>query len=146
MMEALTQSEINQLATTWYQNLDRHVPLEDYKPLLIEQGLELTFPEGKFTGFEGFTQWYEQVIRLFFDEVHTLKEVSLATVSEEKAEVKVVVNWQASRWNPPAANSERIILDAYQTWVIARSRLTQKPVIATYIVDSMEFAPNSAQL
>lgn len=145
-MTALTQTEIEEFAAKWYRKLDVHASLEDYKSLLAEEGLELQFPEGTFTGFDGFGQWYERVIRLFFDEVHTLKEVTLTSVSPEKADVKVVVNWQASTWNPPAPKSERIILDAYQTWVLVRSPVSQQPVIATYIVDSMEYAPGSAKL
>lgn len=145
-MTALSQTEINDFAAKWYHNLDIHVPLEDYKSLLVDEGLTLQFPEGTFTGFDGFSQWYERVIRLFFDEVHTIKEVTLTSVSEEYVYVKVVVNWQASIWNPPAPKSERIILDAYQTWKVVRSPVSQQPVIATYIVDFMEYAEGSAKL
>jgi hypothetical protein len=86
------------------------------------------------------------VICLFFDEVHTVKEVKLTSVSDDKTEVKVVVRWEASRWNPPSPNSERIILDAYQTWVLKRSPVTQKPMIAIYIVDSLDYAEGSVRL
>ncbi len=142
----LTETEVKKFAVEWYEKLDVHAPLEHYIPLLANEGLEMQFPEGTFTGFEGFESWYKNVIGIFFDEVHTLKEVNLMSVSHEKANVKVIVNWQASIWNPPAPKSERIILDAYQTWVLKRSPKTQKPVIATYIVDSMEYAEGSAKL
>ncbi|MDJ0846680.1 MAG: hypothetical protein QNJ08_20885 [Crocosphaera sp.] len=145
-MTALTQTEINDFATKWYHNLDIHVPLEDYKSLLVDEALTLQFPEGTFTGFDGFREWYEPVIRKFFDEVHTIKEVTLTSVAEEYAYVKVIVNWQASIWNPPSPKSERIVLDAYQTWKVVRSRITQEPVIATYIVDSIKYAEGSAKL
>ena len=89
--------------------------------------------------------WYERVTNLFFDEVHTLKEVKVKSSGNEVT-VKVVVKWEASIWNPPAPSSERIILDAYQTWIVERSAKTQKPAIKTYIVDSLDYYEGSAKL
>lgn len=142
---SLTEAEVKQLVTDWYLKLDVHAPLEDYVPFLAEECLEMRFPEGTVYGFDGFKGWYERVIRIFFDEVHTLKEVKVTT-SEDKADVKVVVKWEASVWKPPAAKSERIVLDAYQTWVVERSPKTQKPVISVYIVNSLDYAEGSAKL
>ncbi len=141
----LTQSEVNQLAVDWYRKLDVHAPLEEYIPFLAEEGLEMRFPEATVYGFDGFKGWYERVIGIFFDEVHTLKEVTV-TPSGDKANVKVVVKWEASIWKPPAAKSERIITDAYQTWIVQRSPKTQNPVISIYIVDSLDYAEGSAKL
>lgn len=145
MANPLTEAELTQFAKDWYRKLDVHAPLEEYVPLLAEAGVEMVFPEATVKGFEGFKGWYERVIALFFDEVHTVKQVKPAG-SGEKVEVKVVVKWEASRWNPPAAKSERIILDAYQTWTVVRSPKTGKPAILRYVVDSLEYAPNSVRL
>lgn len=145
-LDFLTEAEVHQFAIDWYRKLDVHAPIENYIPLFAEERLEMQFPEGTFKGFEGFKSWYESVTGIFFDEVHTLKKVQLITVSEEKANVKIVVGWEASIWNPPAAKSERVVLDAYQTWVVKRSSKTKKPVILTYIVDSMKYAEGSAKL
>lgn len=145
---SLTEAEIKQLASEWYLKLDVHAPLEEYVPFLIEEGLEMRFPEATVYGFDGFKDWYERVVRIFFDEVHTLKEVKITPSenSANEANVKVVVKWEASVWKAPAAKSERIVLDAYQTWIVKRSPATQKPVIATYIVDSLDYAAGSAKL
>jgi hypothetical protein len=145
MTTPLTEAEVREFAEAWYRKLDVHEPLENYIPLLAEE-VEMIFPEATVKGFEGFKGWYERVITIFFDEVHNVKEVKLISVSDAKADVKVVVKWEASVWKPPAPNSERIILDAYQTWVVKRSPETQKPVIATYIVDSLDYAEGSAKL
>ncbi|MBE9171138.1 hypothetical protein IQ238_27710 [Pleurocapsales cyanobacterium LEGE 06147] len=142
----LTYSEVKQFAADWYSKLDVHAPLEEYVPLLAEEGLEMRFPETTVYGFDGFKDWYERVIRIFFDEVHTLKKVEPKPISDAQLEVKVVVRWEASVWNPPAAKSERIVLDAYQTWIVERSPKTEKPTILTYIVDSLDYAPGSAKL
>lgn len=142
----LTYSEVKQFASDWYSKLDVHAPVEEYVPLLAEENVEMRFPEVTVTGFEGFKGWYEKVVRMFFDEVHTLKKVEPKPISNGQIEVKVVVKWEASMWNSPAAKSERIISDAYQTWILERSPETQKPVILTYIVDSLDFAEGSAKL
>lgn len=143
---SLTEAEIKEFAADWYHKLDIHVPLKEYISLLAEEGLEMRFPEATVKGFEGFKSWYERVICLFFDELHIVKDVKLTSVSNDETEVKVVVRWEASRWNPPAPNSERIILDAYQTWIMKRSPVTQKPMIVTYIVDSLDYAEGSVRL
>lgn len=141
----LSQNELKEFAVDWYRKLDVHAPLEEFIPLLANEGLEMRFPEATVQGFEGFKSWYDRVVGIFFDEVHTVKEVALSS-PEEFAEVKVIVKWEASVWNPPAAKSQRIILDAYQTWFVKRSETTKKPVIQTYIVDSLEYYPGSAKL
>jgi hypothetical protein len=142
----LTEAEIKEFVADWYRKLDVHAPLEDYIPLLVEKGFVLTVPEFTVEGWEGFKGWYQRAIGLFFDEVHTIKQVKLASVDGEKAEVKVIVYWEATRWQPPAAKSDRILMDAYQTWTLTRSPKTQKPVIAKYVVDSAEYAEGSARL
>jgi hypothetical protein len=141
----LTQSEVQDMAKVWYSKLDVHAPLAEFIPFLAEEGLEMQFPEATVYAFEGFKGWYERVIGIFFDEVHTVKEVQL-TPGRNESQVKVVVQWEASVWNPPAPKSERIILDAYQTWIVERSPSTGKPVIKTYIVDSLDYQEGSARL
>ncbi|MEM8502343.1 MAG: hypothetical protein AAF716_04240 [Cyanobacteria bacterium P01_D01_bin.1] len=141
----LSQTELQSFAENWYRKLDVHAPLAEFVPLLADQGLEMIFPEATVTGFEGFKGWYEKVICIFFDEVHTVKSVELLEVGEI-TKVKVVVKWEASVWNAPEPYSSRIVLDAYQTWLVQRSPQTQQPVVLRYTVDSLDYAEGSAQL
>ena len=135
-MEPPTEEEIRRLATDWYHKLDLHAPVEEILPLLAKDGFEIRVPEGTFTGSDGFKRLYQQGwIRHFFDEKHELKELSV-TPAGDKVEVKVVVNWQARSWDPPAPKSKQIDMDAYQTWVVQRSTDSVQPVILTYILDS----------
>jgi hypothetical protein len=142
----MTEKEIQSLAAQWYRRLDEHAPAEAYRGLVADAGLELRFPEGTFYGWDGFQQWYDRVIRLFFDESHALRSVHVARSTADEAQVQVVVRWEASVWKPPAAASQRIILDAFQTWTVKIAPATGKPVIATYIVDRLEYAEGSAKL
>lgn len=137
-MEPLTEEEIRHLANTWYRSLDVHAPVDAFLALLAEDGFEIRIPEGTFRGYDGFKHVYEELwIRRFFDEVHTLRQLSF-TPAGDKAEVKVVVNWQARTWDPPEPKSQRIDDDAYQTWVVQRSPDSGRPVISTYVVDAVK--------
>lgn len=140
----LSDSEIRRFVEAWYRKLDVHAPMVELLPLLADDGLEMVFPEATVLGQAGFEGWYQRVIRIFFDEVHTVTRVDIDRTGDG-ANLKVVVNWQASVWNPPAANSSRINLDAYQRWVVKRSPAGGL-VVTTYIVDSLDYREGSAKL
>lgn len=133
----LTEAEVRAFVDGWYRALDIHVPLNDFLSMVASEGIEFRFPEVTVTDQAGLTQWYNRVTNTFFDEVHETKELAITTSGDE-AEVKILTLWQASVWNPPAANSERIAFHARQTWRVKRSPTTGKPVVTTYIVDSFE--------
>lgn len=111
--------------------------------MLADKELEMVFPEATIYGWAGFEGWFQRVIRIFFDEVHILKEVT-PTIVDGKATVKVIVKWEASVWNAPEANSKRIIADAYQTWEMAE--IDGKTVITKYVVDDLKYYEGSATL
>jgi hypothetical protein len=142
----LSLAEVREFAEAWYRKLDVHEPLANYKSLLADEDLKMVFPEVTIERFEGFAGWYDKVINLFFDEVHTVKEVKLINQTEEDATYEVVVIWEASLWNAPEPTSQRIVLDAYQTWKVRRSTETQKPIIVTYTVGDLVYAEGSAKL
>lgn len=141
---SLTTQSVKKLAADWYHKLDVHAPLVELLPMVADDA-EMKFPEATLKGLAEFEGWYERVIRIFFDEVHTLKQVDVK-LNGDAADVKVIVHWEASVWNPPAAKSQRIKLDAYQTWIVKRSPISGDPVIATYIVDRLEYTADSAKL
>ena len=105
----------------------------------------MQLPETTLHGLDGFRSWYDGVIHTFFDEVHTLQTLKITT-NGDRADVHLVVRWEASRWNAPAPKSERLAFDADQRWAIARSPDTQQPAIVTYIVDSLTPLPGFPNL
>jgi len=133
----LNEAEVRKFVADWYHALDVHVPPEDALAMTAEEGLEFHIPEGVFRGREGFSEVYHNWTHTFFDEIHTLKDVQVS-LNGAQADLKVVVNWQGRDWKPPAAKSENLNFDAYQTWVVVRSRQTDKPVIKSYIVDDLK--------
>jgi hypothetical protein len=134
--ETLTFEEAWSFADAWYRALDEHVPAAEIVPMVADRNLEFHLPEGILRGVDAFRQWYEGVIRIFFDEVHTLTSVEVAPAGD-RAVVQVVVNWQARRWQPPRPRSEWIGFDAFQTWEMVRSPATGRPVIIRYVVNEL---------
>lgn len=145
MPSSLTQMEIADFAAEWYRKLDVHAPMVEVLPFLAEDGLVMKFPEATAHGLADFESWYQRVIRIFFDEVHTVKETN-AKIYGNEAEVRVVVQWEASVWNPPASNSARIKLDADQTWQVRRSSRTGNLEITSYTVNALNYHSGSAKL
>lgn len=139
----LTNEKIEQFASDWYKKLDVHAPMVDILPMLDDEELVMVFPEGTFYGWKGFEGWYQKVIRVYFNEVHTLKSV-VPTISGDKATVKVVVYWEASIWKPPKASTQRIMMDAYQTWEIKASG--ENILLTKYEVDNMTYKEGSTKL
>jgi hypothetical protein len=140
----LTQQSIQSFAEAWYKKLDVHAPMVDLLPLLADGELEMVFPEATIYGHAGFEGWFQRVIRIFFDEVHTVKTVE-SDINGSSAKVKVIVHWEASVWNSPEANSKRIMLDAYQTWEV-KQLADERIVITKYTVDQLQYAEGSATL
>jgi hypothetical protein len=144
-MTTLSESEVKQLVDDWYLKLDVHAPISEVLPLLAGEALEMQLPETTLHGLDEFKTWFDGVIHTFFDEVHTMQTLDITTGSDQ-ADVHLVVRWEASRWNAPAAKSERLVFDADQRWVVVRSPVTQQPAILTYIVDSLTPLPGFPNL
>lgn len=140
-----SEEAIRAMVADWYRALDRHDNLISVLPYLAADGLEMRFPEGVSKGHAGFADWYGTVTRRFFDEEHTVTRVDFADYAESSAVVEVVVNWQARIWNPPAAKSEWLGFNAYQTWTVIPGP-DGRPQIVTYIVNSLDPMPGSAAL
>ncbi|MGF1425313.1 nuclear transport factor 2 family protein [Kitasatospora sp. LaBMicrA B282] len=143
--EPIDERAVRALAEQWYAALDRHAELTEVTRLLVDDGLELRFPEGTFRGHQGFARWYEAVCRRFFDERHSLVGVR-CTAAGTGTLVEVRVDWQARRWQPPAARSEWLGFRAHQSWLVARGPDDGAPRIRTYVCHALEPMPGSAAL
>ncbi len=142
--DSFSRAEIEAFVADWYRKLDIHAPAEELISMVADQ-VEMQFPEGTVRGVEEFRAWYEGVIRLFFDELHTVTRVGIVW-RDDRCLVDVVVNWQARRWNPPAPRSEWIGFDAYQRWEMIASPASGRPVVVRYIVDELRAMPGSPPL
>lgn len=144
----ITENQIKQFAAEWYRALDVHAPVEDCYRFLADKGLKMSFPDGDIRDFSSFKAWYDRVTHLFFDENHNIQSLKTA-ISGDEAVVDIVVGWQASWFEPPAAKSKRLSMDATQRWTV---RLSSKNVYGLEIlaynatVEPFKYAPGFATL
>jgi len=116
----INEDQIKALATAWFLALDQHAPIERCYEMLAEDGLRMIFPDGDIRNLDDFKKWYDRVTNLFFDENHNLATVE-AKIDGDRADVRIVVAWQASWFEPPAAKSKRTAMDATQQWTVRRT-------------------------
>ena len=148
MSNPITQEQIKTFVAAWYRALDNHDGIEECYPLLAENGLNMQFPDGDIRDYAGFKKWYDRVTNLFFDENHYVQTVE-ATISGDQAVVDIVVGWQASWWEAPAAKSKRVSMDATQRWTVRRSLNNRYGLeIVTYnaTVEPFKYTPGFARL
>jgi len=142
---ALTEAEVRAFVEDWYLvKLDTHVPADEIAAMVMSD-VEFVLPETSYQGRDKFREWYERIVNTFFDEVHTITDLQVAPAGDH-ADVKVVVNWQARVWSPPAAKSQWLGFDAYQTWEVRRSPETGRAAVQRYVVDRFEPMPGSSDL
>lgn len=141
---ALSREEVEAFAVDWYRKLDRHAPSEELTAMVAED-VDLQLPEGPVIGVAAFREWYEGVVRIFFDEIHVVERTTVSW-KDQRALVKVLVNWQARRWSPPAARSQWIGFEADQDWEMIRSPVSGRPIIARYVVNALSPMPGSPPL
>jgi hypothetical protein len=145
MTQVLSATQVRQFVADWYKMLDVHAAPEDVLAALSDREFEMRVPEATMHSREEFKGWYEKVTRIFFDEVHTLRELNV-DVSDSGAEVQLVVHWQAKKWDPPKANSDIIDMDAAQRWTVKADPTSGEPRVTLYIVDSLTPLPGSISL
>jgi hypothetical protein len=145
---AMTEEQLKKFVVAWYAALDIHAPVEECYRFLAEDGLDMQFPDGAIRDFTTFKAWYDRVTHIFFDENHHVQTVR-AEISADKAVVDIVVGWQASWFEPPAAKSQRTSMDATQRWTVRRSTKNAHGLeIVTYnaTVEPFKYAPGFARL
>ena len=144
----MTQDEIKRFVVAWYRALDNHDPIEDTFRLLADQDLNMQFPDGDIRDYDSFKKWYDRVTNLFFDENHYVQSAE-AQINGDQAVVNIVVGWQASWWEAPAAKSKRVSMDATQRWTVRTSTKNRYGLeIVTYnaTVEPFKYAPGFARL
>jgi hypothetical protein len=146
-MNAMTDENIKSFVAAWYYALDIHAPASDCEKFLVDDGLQLVFPEKTMRSFAEFEDWLGFIYKTFFDELHNVVKVEIKNNGESGADLEVVVAWQASWFTPPDAKSKRTSMNAYQRWSIKKS--DKNPwglAIEKYAVDRFDYAPGFAQL
>src|SRR3954471_11350015 len=71
---ALTAASVRALGDEWFGKLDEHAREVEFLPLLAEEGLSQLWPDYTVKSLGDFEGWYQRALRLFFDELHTIKQ------------------------------------------------------------------------
>ena len=148
MSSPITLDQIDGLVAAWYRALDNHDPIDSCYQLMAEDDLNMQFPDGDIHDFASYKKWYDRVTNIFFDENHTVLSVE-ATITGDQAEVDVVVGWQASWWEPPAAKSKRVSMDATQKWIVRQSTKNAyglEIIFYNATAEPFKYAPGFARL
>lgn len=147
--DEITDEQIVTFVKAWYEALDFHVPFDDaYTFLTTADDLSVQFPDGDIRDRDSFKAWYDRVTNLFFDENHYVQTVDIDR-SGDTITLDIVVGWQASWWEPPAAKSKRTSMDATQRWTVRPSdRNSYGLEIVSYnaTVAPFNYAPGFARL
>lgn len=53
-----TPESIQAFVADWYKKLDVHAPMVEVLPMLVDNGLEMVFPEVTIYGHAGFEGWF----------------------------------------------------------------------------------------
>jgi hypothetical protein len=146
-MSALNEANIKKFVADWYYSLDIHASAAQCETMLVDQGLQLVFPEKTMRTYAEFEGWLSVIYSTFFDELHNVVKVEIKNLTETSADLDVVVAWQASWFTPPDAKSKRTSMNAFQRWVIVLSDKNPYGLaIEQYFVDRFDYAPGFAQL
>jgi len=137
MADALTLWEVQELVYTWFRKLTYKAPADELAALLSTDGLEMEFPDDTMRNHAEFKEWLKKVTHLFFDQVHEIKFLAI-DLDGDRAAVKLIVNWQARTWDPPAAFSEWTGAYVHQTWSVKRDEQSGRAVIVTYKVGQFD--------
>jgi hypothetical protein len=159
-MSAITEQQIRDFVTAWYLALDQHAPIEQCATLVADD-VEMIFPEKTLHGKKDFLAWciggkYSDgetapgVFNIFFDENHNVVSVAPTSgLTGAKITLRVVVAWQASLFNPPAAKSKRVSLDATQDWIVRASNKNAYGLeVTSYnaMAEPFQYSPGFARL
>ena len=131
----LTELEVIEFVHKWYFNLNTHAPIEEFLPMLSKEGPVMKFPEATLKGIDSFKEWHKTVTHQFFDQDLNIKYLDIR-LNGTKANVSVIVRWQARTWEAPAAKSSWLGYDAYQSWLVERDEGSGGIVINEYSVDA----------
>jgi len=134
-LKPLTELEVIEFAHKWYYMLNTHAKIEEFLPMLSKENLKMKFPEATLEGIDAFTEWHKTVTNTYFDQDHNIKFLE-TKLDDMRAEVRIIVRWQARTWKPPAAKSSWLGYDAYQSWIVERDRASGNVVISSYSVDA----------
>jgi quinol monooxygenase YgiN len=136
--------EVRPFVQEWFDRLSAHEPVENLLPMVAAGGahgvggLVMEFPDATLTSEAEFRKWYQEVGQAFYDQSHVLDRLDITQATDAPAaDVDLSVVWTTRQTSDGTQRSFR----ALQSWWIARSFLTGRPVIVRYQVRELTEIP-----
>lgn len=133
----LNKIEIFEFILEWFSLINNHEPVRKLTDKLNADDFELKFPEKTITNTEEFCDWYNTVTNKYFDQVHNVKNIDIE-ISEEKADIILMLNWEARSWEPTNPYSCYTNCEIIQSWILVKDPSKNKPAIKKYIVNYLK--------
>lgn len=111
---------------TFYM-FDKHVPVDEFLRILVDQGLNMRFPEAALNSHEEFKNWYAGIGDDIESNTHTIQSVDVNVAGNSIYRVHVVVLWQAE-----TKKGQYLKFKADQRWTLIEDQGRLK--IKDYIV------------
>ncbi|MGW4384623.1 nuclear transport factor 2 family protein [Kitasatospora sp. NPDC004531] len=124
--------EIREFAQNWFDLLSRHDPVEDLLPLVVDEGLDMAFPERTLRSHADFRDWYTVVGEAFSDQSHTLEKFA-AIETDGRVDIELIVIWAAKH----LAEGVRAAFRIEQLWQLVRDPATGALRISRYRVGAL---------
>ncbi|MEU3525815.1 nuclear transport factor 2 family protein [Streptomyces sp. NPDC038707] len=116
----------------WYDILSSHEPVEDLLAYVIDDGLEMAFPERTLRGHADFRDWYAAVGESYGPQSHIVEKLR-TDEHDGLVDVGVTVVWTAKNLSDGSVSALRID----QTWQLVRDPVSGSLRIRTYHVGDL---------
>jgi quinol monooxygenase YgiN len=131
--------EVRPFVQEWFDRLSAHQPVENLLPMIAAEGLVMEFPDATLTSEAEFRKWYDEVGRAFYDQSHVLDRLDITQAPDtQAADLDLSVVWTTRL----SSDGTRHAYRALQSWRIARSPATGRPVIVRYKVRELNELPD----
>ena len=123
----------------WFALFDRRAPVDAYLARLVDDGLQMFYPpDGRIHGKDDFAAWLASAYDAFPKTQHTPKTIEITETTDDTAQLRVVVNWQADSRAADGAPSDHMNLDATQSWTLCRTPDGDGLLVSACIVEAMD--------
>lgn len=112
---------------------DKHVDVNQFLLLIVDEDLEMQFPEITLHSHADFKKWYVGIGEKYVSNTHQVERLSVKFPGAGKYEVDLVVYWQAV-----TRENKYISFRVHQVWTLDDGNGGQWPRILRYIVEELK--------
>jgi protease I len=109
--EELNENKVRSFVYQWFYYFDRQVSVDNYLKEIVDDRLEIRFPEITLNSHADFKNWYKDIQDKLVSNTHTIKKLNVNTVLNDRNNVDLVVRWEAR-----FKDGSTVALDISQVW------------------------------